>query len=58
MVKRNYFPVRLNGRPHRIFVDDLINIYERRKKIKPKLPKYVDDDEEKQSGLEHKITAV
>lgn len=58
MVKRNYIPVCLNGRPHRIFVDDLINIHQTKKIIKPKLPKYVHKDEVGDEEEEDKINEM
>lgn len=43
MAKRKALPVKLRNSIYHIFVDDVLLVYHRIKKPRPKLPKFIDD---------------
>jgi hypothetical protein len=43
MTRRQFLPVTIGIKHSRIFIDDIINVHRRVKKIRPSIPKYYDE---------------
>ena len=49
MPKRQFLPVMVNGLRSRVFMDDILKIYHKIKKARPRIPKYFEDSNQSKS---------